>query len=325
MVKRVRCNRFLFTLNKSNENNSLKEAIMKKMMLFLSLLIAAIVVAACSDEADPNVLKISKSSDEIVGENYETVITDLKATGFTDIETKVLDDLITGWLTKDGEIEQVEIDGKAEFNAEDTFQKDSKIIITYHTFPAEEKADDPAEEKSSEKDEESSKEEAAEESASEESGKKENDKEANDGTAEEEVTEKTKAESSQQVLTIENNEELAALLAVKDEYDPIISEFTKKYAGQTIEFDANIVNMMNHGSFDTRYDILMFSGDFNETTFSGPNFKFEDVNMIDLNLTGSEIPDYLSMGQNLRVTAVVEEFDEDMGIVFLEPVITEIR
>ncbi|AIY04518.1 hypothetical protein Plano_0553 [Planococcus sp. PAMC 21323] len=308
------------------ENNSMKEAIMKKLMFILSLTIVAVLSVACADEADPNILKVSKSSDEIIGENYETVITELKAVGFTDIETKVLDDLITEWLTKDGEIEQVEIDGKAEFNAKDSFQKDSKVIITYHIFPEEEKADEKAvDEKSSDKDEELNKEDKVEETANEELGDDETDKQANNEVAGEEVTEKTKAESSPQVLTIKNNEELAALLAVKDEYDPIISEFTKKYAGRTIEFDANIVNMMNHGSYDTRYDILMFSGDFSETTFSGPNFKFEDVNMNNLNLTGSNIPDYLRMGQNLRITAIVEEFDEDMGIVFLDPVITEIR
>ncbi|WP_197053104.1 DUF4839 domain-containing protein [Planococcus sp. PAMC 21323] len=299
---------------------------MKKLMFILSLTIVAVLSVACADEADPNILKVSKSSDEIIGENYETVITELKAVGFTDIETKVLDDLITEWLTKDGEIEQVEIDGKAEFNAKDSFQKDSKVIITYHIFPEEEKADEKAvDEKSSDKDEELNKEDKVEETANEELGDDETDKQANNEVAGEEVTEKTKAESSPQVLTIKNNEELAALLAVKDEYDPIISEFTKKYAGRTIEFDANIVNMMNHGSYDTRYDILMFSGDFSETTFSGPNFKFEDVNMNNLNLTGSNIPDYLRMGQNLRITAIVEEFDEDMGIVFLDPVITEIR
>ena len=71
-------------------------------------------------------LKVSKSSDEIVGENYQTVISQLEKTGFTNIKTKVLDDLITGWLTKDGEIEQVEINGDTEFSANDSFQKIQK-------------------------------------------------------------------------------------------------------------------------------------------------------------------------------------------------------
>jgi hypothetical protein len=103
---------------------------MKKKLLFLCLLLAIISISACSAEKDPNVLKVSKSSDEIVGEDYQTVISELEETGFTNIKTKVLDDLITGWMTKDGEIEQVEINGDTEFSANDRFQKDSKIVIT---------------------------------------------------------------------------------------------------------------------------------------------------------------------------------------------------
>lgn len=89
------------------------------------------------EQADPNMLKVSISSDEIVGENYETVISEMEKIGFTNIETKILDDLITGWLTKDGEIEQVKINGNTEFSADDSFHKESKIVITYHTFPKE--------------------------------------------------------------------------------------------------------------------------------------------------------------------------------------------
>ena len=95
-------------------------------------------------------------------------------------------------------------------------------------------------------------------------------------------------ESNQEILTVKNNEDLAAVLAVKDETDPIIGEFAKKYAGRTIEFDGNIANMMQHGNYKTRYDILIYAGDYSETTAIGPNFKFEDVNVFDLNLTGSK-------------------------------------
>lgn len=268
---------------------------MKKKLLFLCLVVAIISISACSAEQDPNVLKVSKSSDEIVGENYQTVISELKETGFTNIETMVLDDLITGWLTKDGEIEQVEINEDTEFSASDSFQKDSKIVITYHTFPKEEKSDtESADEKSSE--------------------------------TVDQTTNDTSGESNKEVLTVKNNEELAALLAVKDEHDPIVAEFAKKYAGRTIKFDGNIAHMMKHGGYTTRYDILIYVGDYSETTFSGPSFKFEDVSVVtDLNLIGSNIPDTIGMGQNLHITAVVEEYNENSGLFLLEPVSTEIR
>jgi hypothetical protein len=83
--------------------------------------------------------------------------------------------------------------------------------------------------------------------------------------------------------------------------------------------------MMPHGNYTTRYDILILAGDYSETTFSGTNFKFEDVSIFDLNLAGPEIPVTIGAGQNLRITAVVEEYNEDPGLFFLEPVSTEIR
>ena len=267
---------------------------MRKLLLFLCFMVAVISISACSDEQDPNVLKVSKSSDELVGKNYQTVLLELEETGFTNIETKVLDDLITGWLTKDGEIEQIEINGDTEFSASDSFQKDSKIVITYHTFPEEEESDtETTNEESSETDEQS--------------------------------TNDTSEENNEEVLTVNNNEELAAVLAVKDEFDPIIGDFAKKYTGRTIEFDGNIAYMVKHENYKTRYNFLIYAGDYSETTFSGPNFKFEDVSVFDLNLIGSDIPETIGVGQNLHITAVVEEYNETSGLFFLDPVSTEIR
>lgn len=257
---------------------------------------AIISITACSaeQEQDPNVLKVGKSSDQVVGENYESVILELEETGFTNIETKVLDDLITGWLTKDGEIEQVEINGDTKFRANDSYHKDSKIVITYHTFPKEEKSDtESADEKSTEKVDQS--------------------------------TNDTSGERDQEILTINNNEDLEAVLAVKDPFDPIVGEFAIKYAGRIIEFDGNIANMMQHENYNTRYDILIYAGDYTETTAIGPSLKFEDVIVLDLKLTGSEIPDNIGMGLTLYITAVVEEYNETTGLFILEPISTEIR
>ncbi|MDM5293223.1 DUF4839 domain-containing protein [Peribacillus simplex] len=98
-------------------------------------------------------------------------------------------------------------------------------------------------------------------------------------------------DSNQEILTVKNNEDLAAVLAVKDPLDPIVGEFAKRYDGRTIEFDGNIANMMHHENYTTRYDILIYAGDYSETTAIGPSFNFEDVNISDLKLTGSEIPE----------------------------------
>ena len=112
---------------------------MKKFLILLFSVIAIITISACTAEENVNVLKVSRSSDELVGENYQTVISELETIGFTNIKTEVLDDLVTGWLTKDGSVEQVEINGNNDFGNGTKFPKDAEIIITYHTFSKDEK------------------------------------------------------------------------------------------------------------------------------------------------------------------------------------------
>jgi hypothetical protein len=58
-----------------------------------------------------------------------------------------------------------------------------------------------------------------------------------------------------EIITIENNEDFAALLKLKNEFDPSIKAFAEKYAGRTIEFDCNIASIGPHGDTTTRYDI----------------------------------------------------------------------
>jgi hypothetical protein len=141
----------------------------------------------------------------------------------------------------------------------------------------------------------------------------------------EQSTNGTSVKNNQEILTVKNNEDFAAVLTVKDPLDPIVGEFAKKYAGKTIEFDGNIASMMQHGDYTTRFDILIYAGDYSETTAIGPSFKFEDVNVFDLNLTGSEIPENIGEGQNFHITASVEEYNETSGLFFLKPISTEIR
>jgi hypothetical protein len=83
---------------------------------------------------------------------------------------------------------------------------------------------------------------------------------------------------------------------------------------------------MLHGNYKTRYDILIYTGNYGESSGNALSFKFEDINIVsDLKLTGSNIPEYISEGQNLRITAKVEEYNELQGLFFLKPVSTEIR
>ncbi|WP_328383584.1 DUF4839 domain-containing protein [Micromonospora zamorensis] len=127
------------------------------------------------------------------------------------------------------------------------------------------------------------------------------------------------------VLTVENNEDFAALLAAVEDHD-LFKEFAAKYQGRTIEFGGTIAAMNQHGDSKTRYDILVFAGDRIESGVTGPNFQFKDVNITsDLRLTGSNIPDTIGVGQKLRITAEVEGYAEDTDLFLLDPVSTVVR
>ncbi|KAB1160062.1 DUF4839 domain-containing protein [Micromonospora sp. AMSO12t] len=128
-----------------------------------------------------------------------------------------------------------------------------------------------------------------------------------------------------QVLTVENSKDLAALLAVRDYCDETIGTFVAKYEGRTIEFDGSIASMRNHGEYSTRYDILVSPGDKGPKSAAGPAFKFEDVNIPDLHLAGANIPNSVGAGDLLRVVARVGEYNPDQCLFILEPVSTKIR
>ena len=126
-------------------------------------------------------------------------------------------------------------------------------------------------------------------------------------------------------LTVENCEELAAVLSLKDPFDEKVKNFAATYAGQVIEFDGNIAYLSNHGSYKTRYDILIYAGDYSETSCVGPCFQFSDVGIFDLGLSESWSSDSVSAGMNVRITAKVVQYKEMSGLFILDPISMEER
>jgi hypothetical protein len=126
-------------------------------------------------------------------------------------------------------------------------------------------------------------------------------------------------------LTAKNNKDLAAVLKLPDYCDEKIAAFASTYAGQSIEFDGSIVVMDHHGDYKTRYDILIAPGNKGPNSTIGPAFKFDDVNVFDLNLTGANVPDSVGVGDRLHVVATVGEFNPAQCLFFLEPVSTQVR
>lgn len=274
---------------------------MKRIFLVLSILVLAFSFVGCSSKKDDGKINLPISSNDLKDANYQDVVAKLQNAGFTNVQTKVIDDLVLGWFTKDGEIEEVSVDGYTTFSTDSRYPADIEIIVTYHTFPVDEEM------------------EVAELSTPVSIVEAE-------PTEKVQSTEVTQSFAEEEIITADNNEEFAAILIAKDPGDQIIQDFAVKYAGRIIAFDGNIANMSFHGDYTTRYDFLICPWDYSETSVSGPYFKFEDVNVVsDLNLIGDNVPDAIGMGDNLHIVAKILEYNETQELFFLDPISTEVR
>lgn len=79
-------------------------------------------------------IRVNYSSSDFEGNNYEQVVSQLEKQGFTNIKTEKIEDLVTGWITKDGEVEEVKIDGYSSFSSNSRYAPNVEIIVFYHTF-----------------------------------------------------------------------------------------------------------------------------------------------------------------------------------------------
>ncbi|MFJ8695768.1 DUF4839 domain-containing protein [Streptomyces roseolilacinus] len=133
------------------------------------------------------------------------------------------------------------------------------------------------------------------------------------------------AEPAAEVITPENSPEFAALLKTADTCDDANADFATQHKGQTIAFNGSIVDMTSHGDYDTRYDFLLGPSDKGPNTTVGPAFKYEDVNVAELRLTGKDVPATVGVGDTFRFVAEVGDFNAVQCLLHLAPVSTETR
>lgn len=105
---------------------------MKK--LLLSICLFMLLLSGCGTSHE-NEARPPKSNSSLKNQNYQDVVTLFEEAGFTNIELDKIEDLITGWLTKDGSVESVSIGGDTDYSTSQWYSKDSKVRISYHTFP----------------------------------------------------------------------------------------------------------------------------------------------------------------------------------------------
>lgn len=274
--------------------------------LFLFFFVLVAFSACGNTESHEGEAKSPSGSKLQKGKNYQDVIKEFSELGFTNIKTEKQEDLVFGWLTEDGEVEWVSIDGDKEYYPDRWYKNDVEVIVAYHTFPNTEANSD-----------------VETELPEEESRPGEvHAPSSDDGNQE-----KSQPEDDE-ILTVDNCEELREILENKNEMDEMYSEFSENYRGRTIRFDGNIAYIAKHSAtnpitgktkvYDTIFDLLIYVGDYDPNKASGPHFKFDGV-------SAYELPELSETNLNYTITAKVGEYDNDSGLWELSYDSMEIR
>ncbi|MDR6320629.1 DUF4839 domain-containing protein [Actinoplanes couchii] len=127
------------------------------------------------------------------------------------------------------------------------------------------------------------------------------------------------------VITPKNNPEFAALMKEPDYCDTANSTFASGHQGQTVAFNGSIADLAPYRDYETRFDLLLRPGDKGSEATVGPAFKYENVSIRDLNLTGKKIPARVREGDTFRFTAEIREFNTVQCLFYLDPVSTQVR
>ena len=276
---------------------------MKRIICLILLLSMCLSLTACGDgESHIGEAKTPSGSSAMQGRDYQDVIDNFKEKGFTNIRTEKIEDLIAGWLTKDGEVEEVSVGGDVDYSPDKWLPVDTEVLIKYHTFPSNE-------EDSSWTEKDDSSKQPTEETADERNEDKQS-------TGEVPV-------EAKENLTIENCEELAALIHMDYEKDESsIQSFANNYKGREIEIELLTAFVEPYKNYNTRFNYTLYAVDGDKAMLSGPVFSFKDVNYYDLHLTGPNKPDSFVSGLHCLVCAKVEGYED--GFVLLDPVSIEV-
>ena len=101
----------------------------------LLVILFSFIIVGCDGSSHEGEAKTPSDSSIQNGRDYLEVIKDFEGNGFTNIQTEKIDDLIFGWLTKEGEVEEVLVGGDVNYESDDWLPADTVVLIRYHDFP----------------------------------------------------------------------------------------------------------------------------------------------------------------------------------------------
>ena len=112
---------------------------MRKFIGILLVGICCIVFVTCGSSSDhTGEVKSPSWSSIMKGQDYKSVVEKFREEGFTNIKLEKIEDLVLGWLTKEGEVEEVSVGGDFDYSSDEWVSADTEVIIRYHAFPEKE-------------------------------------------------------------------------------------------------------------------------------------------------------------------------------------------
>jgi hypothetical protein len=265
---------------------------MKKVLILTILWTFSLSLISGCGSGDDGRIRMPSSSSNYAKMDFAEVETELRAAGFTNVQSVPLEDLITGILNKEGEVKEVSVDGRTTFSTDTKHFPNVEIVVYYHSFPIKESSEQTSQEVVGQS-------ETMDDAGEAESG---NDiSEANVGS--------TEGNTGDEVIVNDIYDDFSKVIATTNSADPIIKEFALTYIGQKIEFDACVTYLDFYRNYNTRYDILVSTGDYvdEDTANHGPTFKFENVGATTLSYN-------VKVGDNVTVVAEIVSYNEDTGI-----------
>ena len=116
-------------------NSNIKILVVVLVAVFALFAVLLIHLVSKSNKAHEGMAKTPSGSSIQAGRDYGSVVADFKEKGFTNIETEAIEDLITGWLKKDGAVEKVSVGGDVDYSPDVWMDPSTPVVIYYHTFP----------------------------------------------------------------------------------------------------------------------------------------------------------------------------------------------
>lgn len=112
---------------------------MSKWIRILWIAMLSLVLTSCGNAADQHPGEAKTPADASIMErrSYTEVQDDFQERGFTNIRLEKIEDLVpvAGWRPVAGNVEEVLVDGEANYEEDQWIPEDTEIVIRYHTYP----------------------------------------------------------------------------------------------------------------------------------------------------------------------------------------------